>query len=93
MLGPLTDNGGPTQTMGLMGGSPAIDAGNPAGCDDGSGGLLSVDQRAYAREVDGDGNLTAIADIGAFEFASFPARLFCDDFESRAVSEWSDCLP
>jgi len=29
MLGPLTDNGGPTQTMGLLPGSPAIHAGGP----------------------------------------------------------------
>ena len=27
MLGPLADNGGPTQTMALLSGSPAIDAG------------------------------------------------------------------
>src|SRR5205807_1766768 len=31
MLGPLQDNGGPTQTMTLGAGSPAIDAGNPSG--------------------------------------------------------------
>ena len=31
-LGPLADNGGPTQTHALLAGSPAIDAGNNAGC-------------------------------------------------------------
>src|SRR5207248_8220600 len=31
-LGPLRDNGGPTSTMALLSGSPAIDGGNPAGC-------------------------------------------------------------
>jgi hypothetical protein len=30
MLGPLQDNGGPTQTMALLPGSPAINAGDPA---------------------------------------------------------------
>ena len=29
MLGPIQDNGGPTLTYELLGGSPAIDAGNP----------------------------------------------------------------
>src|SRR5215470_9115391 len=45
MLGPLQDNGGPTQTMALPPGSPAIDAGNPSGCTDSSGHLLTKDQR------------------------------------------------
>jgi hypothetical protein len=35
LLGPLQDNGGPTQTMALLPGSPAVDAGSndraPAG--------------------------------------------------------------
>jgi hypothetical protein len=30
LLGPLQDNGGPTQTMALLAGSPALDAGDPA---------------------------------------------------------------
>jgi len=45
MLGPLQYNGGPTQTMALPSGSPAIDAGNPSGCTDGQGHLLKTDQR------------------------------------------------
>ena len=56
-LGLLQDNGGPTQTMALLLGSPAIDAGNnaliPAG--------VTTDQRGFPRVVDG------IVDIGAFE--------------------------
>ena len=32
-----TSNGGPTETMALQKGSPALDAGNPAGCRDFSG--------------------------------------------------------
>src|SRR5262249_41715821 len=30
LLGPLQDNGGPTQTMALLAGSPALNAGEPA---------------------------------------------------------------
>jgi hypothetical protein len=42
LLGPLQDNGGPTQTMALLPGSPALDAGDPA--------LLSTpDQRGVPR--------------------------------------------
>jgi hypothetical protein len=45
LLGPLQNKGGPTETMALLSGSPAIDAGNPSGCTDGSGHLLETDQR------------------------------------------------
>jgi hypothetical protein len=41
-LGPLQDNGGPTQTMALLAGSPALDAGDPAL-------LWSTDQRGVPR--------------------------------------------
>ena len=40
LLGPLQNNGGPTHTMALLPGSPAIDGGNPSGCTDGQGHLL-----------------------------------------------------
>src|SRR5262249_6612463 len=56
MLGPLQNNGGPTQTMALLPGSPAIDpGGNPLS--------LTSDQRGFpfARVVGGE------ADMGAFE--------------------------
>jgi hypothetical protein len=54
-LGPLQDNGGPTPTMALLPGSPAIDAGsNPLG--------LTTDQRGYSPRVVG-----TAADIGAYE--------------------------
>lgn len=62
-LGPLQDNGGPTETMALAAGSPAIDAGSAFD--------LGVDQRGLPRPFDfgavgnathGDGS-----DIGAFE--------------------------
>jgi hypothetical protein len=60
LLGPLQDNGGPTQTMALLPGSPAIDAGDPAGQ------YPRWDQRGhpYHRVVNGR------IDIGAFEVQS-----------------------
>jgi hypothetical protein len=56
LLGPLTDNGGPTPTMALLPGSPAIGAGDITGAP-------RWDQRGpgYARIVNGT------IDIGAFE--------------------------
>jgi hypothetical protein len=48
-LGPLQDNGGPTHTMALLQGSPAIDTGNPNGCTDGHAHLLKTDQRGKPR--------------------------------------------
>jgi CSLREA domain-containing protein len=58
MLGPLADNGGPTQTIALGPGSVAIDAGDNAAAE-----CLPTDQRGpgYPRIVNGR------VDIGAFE--------------------------
>lgn len=58
MLGPLADNGGPTDTHALPVGSLAIDAGDSD---------QTTDQRGGARPTDGDGVGAAIDDIGAFE--------------------------
>jgi len=49
----LSDNGGPTLTYSLRATSPAIDAGDPAGCKDLNGLALSYDQRLYPRNQDG----------------------------------------
>lgn len=68
-LQPLAENGGPTLTNALLAGSPAIDAGNPAGCKGYGGANLEVDQRGYPRVVDGNGDGTARCDIGAFEYS------------------------
>jgi hypothetical protein len=68
-LGPLQNNGGPTETMALQCMSPAINAGNPAGCTDGHGHLLHTDQRGDKRP--GDPALTTGCDIGAYE-VQFP---------------------
>ncbi len=51
-LAPLADNGGPTPTMALLHGSPALDAGT---------GCSNLDQRSIARPQG------AACDIGAFE--------------------------
>ena len=63
MLGPLQYNGGTTETMALLSGSPAIDAGNHGGCTDGQGHLLTTDQRGMPRPDTGETG----CDIGAFE--------------------------
>ncbi|HYA25562.1 MAG TPA: choice-of-anchor Q domain-containing protein, partial [Terriglobales bacterium] len=63
-LGTLGNYGGPTQTIPLRYRSPAIDAGNPNGCTDGSGNLLKTDQRGAPRPDPED---TGGCDIGAFE--------------------------
>ena len=64
-LGPLADNGGPTQTIALLPGSPAIDAGsNALAVDPTTGQPLTTDQRGagFLRIVNGT------VDIGAYEF-------------------------
>ena len=72
MLGPLDDNGGPTRTLALLDGSPAIDAGsNPFD--------LEFDQR-------GDGFprvAGAAADIGAIESPGADTdTIFADGFDT-----------
>jgi len=64
VLGTLGYYGGPTPTIPLLTGSPAIDAGNPSGCTDGHGNLLKTDQRGAPRP---DLEDTAGCDMGAFE--------------------------
>jgi len=67
LLGPLQNNGGPTQTMALSSGSPAIDAGNPSGCSDGQGHILTTDQRGQPRPDKED---SVGCDMGAYESQS-----------------------
>jgi len=61
-LGPLADNGGPTKTLALTAGSPAIDTGTAEGLTVNRAGRVS-DQRGVIRPVG------VQADIGAFELA------------------------
>jgi hypothetical protein len=48
--------------------SPAIDAGNPAGCIDNLGNPLIIDQRGAMRAIDGNNDGNTRCDIGAYEF-------------------------
>jgi hypothetical protein len=71
MLLPLADNGGPTWTMALASGSPAIDTGaNPL--------ALDTDQRGegYVRVFG------AAADIGAYETQPVRDVIFVNGFEN-----------
>ncbi len=61
LLGPLANNGGPTETMALLPGSPAIGAGSVALAVDANGNPLTTDQRGEPRIVNNN------VDIGAFE--------------------------
>jgi hypothetical protein len=73
MLAALADNGGPTQTMALGIGSPAIDAGVAAGA--------TFDQRGLPRTFDDPGVANAATsdgtDIGAFEGQTATCSLTC----------------
>jgi hypothetical protein len=64
-LGTLGNYGGPTQTVPLLPGSPAIDAGNPSGCTDSQGHLLKTDQRGKPRPDKEDHGIGC--DMGAYE--------------------------
>ena len=65
LLGPLANNGGPTETMALLPGSPAIDAGNNSLIPSG----IITDQRGYLRIYHGT------VDIGAFELQPPPVSI------------------
>ncbi len=73
-LGPLQDNGGSTETHGLLPGSPAIDAGSCNG--------TTADQRGKPRPIDVPSipNVDDGCDIGAFELqrATLNVRAFID---------------
>jgi CSLREA domain-containing protein len=70
LLAPLGDHGGPTQTMALLPGSPAIDAGASAGAP-------STDQRGITRGT--------LVDIGAFESRGFEIAATSGSGQSAAV--------
>lgn len=59
LLGPLQNNGGSTKTHALLAGSPAIDR---ASISD-----ALYDQRGIERNMDGNGDGSALPDTGAFE--------------------------
>jgi len=59
LLGPLQDNGGPTQTHALLPGSVAVDWIPGPECVDAEGAPLTTDQRGFPRD--------SMCDVGAFE--------------------------
>jgi hypothetical protein len=61
----LRNNGGPTRTMAESLESPTVDAGNPKGCTDSQGHLLTTDQRGAPRP--GKHKRDQRCDMGAFE--------------------------
>ncbi len=63
-LGPLASNGGSSQTHAIAFGSPALDAANNATC-------ATTDQRGIIRPQDGNGDSSAVCDMGAFELETF----------------------
>jgi uncharacterized repeat protein (TIGR01451 family) len=73
-LGPLADNGGPTDTHALLFPSVAIDAGDQSEC---TANFITTDQRGLLRK--------APCDIGAYEFAAGRADLLI----SKAVNKTS----
>ncbi len=66
-LGTLADNGGPTQTIALVSGSPAIDAGSNSLAVDSQGNPLATDQRGTGFPRIANGTV----DIGAYEVQSY----------------------
>lgn len=83
LLGPLGDNGGPTRTIGLLAGSPAIDGAQDAPC-------LGTDARGVVRPQDGDGINGAHCDKGAFELGPRPpTAIFVDGLEQGDTEAWS----
>ena len=63
-LAPLAGNGGPTQTMALLAGSPALDKGVAV--------AAATDQRGFTRSRDGDVIAGALPDSGAYEAQAAP---------------------
>ena len=93
LLGPLQNNGGPTETRALLAGSPAIDMGDPAFDPSAFTPDLDFDQRGtpFVRVFDGDGDGTDQVDIGAFEFdEKQPDRFEINDTIATATNLGSE---
>ena len=86
LLGPLQDNGGPTFTHALLPGSPALDAGNPTGCTDQDGILLTTDQRGVTRPQG------TRCDIGAFELEGGGSTPGGPWYVAATGNDNNDCL-
>lgn len=83
---PLLSARGLTPTHVPLADSPVIDAGAPEYC-------VELDQRGFARPVDGDAVAGAVCDIGATEYTpgvdDALVSVFADGFESGTSSAWS----
>ncbi len=66
LVGSLANNGGLTETHALLAGSPALDMGDPAGCEDPDGAPIVVDQRGETRPAGPS------CDVGSFESQGAP---------------------
>ena len=92
-LGPLQNNGGPTLTMALLPGSPAIDKGSnanltsPAYPPAGYPFLppMTSDQRIFIARII-NGGMSATVDIGAYEYAA------AKDLKYEAIADITPCL-
>ncbi len=71
----LQNNGGPTQTIALLPGSPAVDAIPVASCTDPSGNPVTTDQRGVARPQGPACDIGAFELVEAVQFSSFRAKL------------------
>ncbi|HSP28366.1 MAG TPA: choice-of-anchor Q domain-containing protein, partial [Ilumatobacteraceae bacterium] len=96
LLGPLADNGGPTQTIAQLDASPAIDAG-PAVCNavtsgqtamnEPNGASITTDQRGLIRPSAAADETPTRCDLGAYEQASLSVEAALTVDTSRYVPE------
>lgn len=88
-LGPLTNNGGQTESHALMGGSPALDAGHRSG--------YQRDQRDQPRAFDAPGVDTAAggdgSDIGALEMQALMVPFYDDTSLRQAILDANAAAP
>lgn len=80
-LGPLQNNGGPTLTLALLPGSPAIDKGSNSNLLPG----MTTDQRVFMARIV-NGGTSATVDVGAYEYATARALKF------EAINDLTPCL-
>jgi hypothetical protein len=93
LSGVLANNGGPTRTIALQTGSPAIDAIPQASCTDQASppNQVKTDQRGFGRPDPGD--ILAACDTGAYEsgatapFAGVPGAANCKGKTVSALSQ------
>jgi hypothetical protein len=85
-LGPLQNNGGPTFTMALRPGSPAIDKGSNANLLP----SMTTDQRAFIARII-NGGMSNTVDIGAYEYCTAKA-LKCESInDANRCANSTDC--